>query len=235
MWLVTPKQERSDVVTVWDEAKAFALPVGCVDHVPPSQENLGKDHFTLKLAGKVVKGGLATPSWQSPGTLRSHVSCACQMTAVIMADVPRPYEWSSKSARIYGSSKPTSAKLIHIDLNSLLVPKRFHAPRFAQYRDKSFNESTSHVHVRVRWNLSNCYRFNTHHQHIFRFPTLTCLLKLVRSIKRSADKKCESEYWRRFHKTAAHFFRRRGWHIRMFERNANAGRCLWISPAQRLY
>ena len=53
--LVASKQERSDVVAVWDEAKALALPVCCVDHVPPSQENLGKDHLTLKIARKVVE------------------------------------------------------------------------------------------------------------------------------------------------------------------------------------
>jgi len=52
--LVASKQDRSDVVAVWDEAKAFALPVCCVDHVPPNQENLGKDHLALKLARKLA-------------------------------------------------------------------------------------------------------------------------------------------------------------------------------------
>ena len=107
-----------------------------------------------------------------------------------------------------GSSKPTSCKIDTYWFETpLLVPKRFHAPRFAQYRDKSFNESTSHVHVSLNGICSNCYRFNTppstHLSFLYSYvsPQALCVQSKGQPIK-----KCESEYWRCSHKAAAHFF-----------------------------
>ena len=264
MWLVTPKQERSDVVTVWDQTKAFALPVGCVDRGQDRRGSWGPRHGKVQVPCDPMRAALA--KWLLASWLRRHVR-------------------TNEARRVHGSMGALSqraAKLIHIDLNSLLVPKKFHAPRFAQYRGKSFNESTSHVHVHVRWNLSNCYRFNTHHKHIFRFSTLTCLLKLVRSIKRSADKKnvnlntatpfsqncCSlfstsrmkhSNVWKECKRRAVSMDKscpavvlgeQKDWckHravsmdkscpavvLRREKMNANTGRCLWISPARWLY
>ena len=82
--------DRSDVVAVWDEAKAFAFPICCIQ-IPPSQENLEEDHLALKLAREVVE---TAPPLSDHGclALASQVSCACQMTAGIMAAMPRPCE-----------------------------------------------------------------------------------------------------------------------------------------------
>ena len=84
---------------------------------------------------------------------------------------------------LMGALSQRAAKLIHIDLNSLLVPRRFHAPRFAQYRDKSFNESTSHVHV--SWN--GLCQTATHSIHTINTSLLSLLWasSFVPSIKRS--------------------------------------------------
>ena len=61
---------------VWDEAKAFALPVCCVDHVSPSQENLGKGRLASELARKLVFGR----------------HCRCRQGGNIVALADRPTE-----------------------------------------------------------------------------------------------------------------------------------------------
>ena len=71
---------------------------------------------------------------------------------------------SAECADLYVSSKPTSCKVDRYwSAVSASSNKRFHGPRFARYQNKAFNESTSNERVHVTWNLSNCYRFNTHH------------------------------------------------------------------------
>ena len=52
-----------------DEAKAFAFPICCVHHIPPSQENLGEDHLALKLAREVAETGLWGPALVGPLTI----------------------------------------------------------------------------------------------------------------------------------------------------------------------
>ena len=69
MCLVAAKQKRSDVVSIWGQAKAFALPVGCIDDVPPSQENLGENDLALQLAREAVEAGLWSPALVGPGLL----------------------------------------------------------------------------------------------------------------------------------------------------------------------
>ena len=222
MCFVAAHQDQSFTVAMWGKAQVFAFPICCEHHVSPSQENVGEDHLALKFARQVVKGGLGGPT----------IATRCLAIPWLLAS----WLWRRVRANeartaheLMGALSQRAAKLIHIDLNSLLVPRRFHAPRFAQYRDKSFNESTSHVHV--SWN--GLCQTATHSIHTINTSLLSLLWasSFVPSIKRSTTTgKCDSEYWRCSHKAAAHFFRRREEPFECF-----AGRCLWISPTRRLY
>ena len=153
-----------------------------------------------------------------------HITCGPMRAALakwLLASWLRCHVRTNEAWRVHGSMGALSqraAKLIHIDLNSLLVPKRFHAPRFAQYRDKSFNEPTSHVHVSLtgicQTATDSIHTINTSFLSLsYVSPQALCVQSKGQPIK-----KCVSEYWRCSHKAAAHFFRSRGWTIRMFEK-----------------
>ena len=157
----------------------------------------------------------------------------------LLASWLRCHVRTNEAWRVHGSMGALSqraAKLIHIDLNSLLVPKRFHAPRFAQYRDKSFNESTSHVHV----SLNGICQTATDSIHTINTSFLSLLLcvssSFVRSIKRSTDKEMWIWVLTLFSQSCCSlFFDVEDEPFECVKTNANAGRCLWISPARRLY